>query len=55
MLEESSDLVYSLLENLLDWARSQSGNINYQPIFIQFFDLVERVIGLLTLSANKKM
>ncbi|TGL15268.1 PAS domain-containing sensor histidine kinase [Leptospira meyeri] len=54
MLEESSDLVYSLLENLLDWARSQSGNINYQPLFIQFFDLVERVIGLLTLSANKK-
>lgn len=54
MLLESSDLVYSLLENLLDWARSQSGNINYQPVSIQFFDLVERVIGLLALSANKK-
>ncbi|TGM72395.1 PAS domain-containing sensor histidine kinase [Leptospira mtsangambouensis] len=54
MLEESSDLVYSLLENLLDWARSQSGNINYQPVSIHFFDLVERVIGLLALSANKK-
>ncbi|EMY71740.1 PAS domain-containing sensor histidine kinase [Leptospira vanthielii] len=54
MLEESSDLVYSLLENLLDWARSQSGNIAFQPIPILFYDLVQRVIGLLNLSANKK-
>lgn len=54
MLEESSDLVYSLLENLLDWARSQSGNITFQPTSILFYDLVQRVIGLLNLSANKK-
>ncbi|EOQ96229.1 PAS domain S-box protein [Leptospira wolbachii serovar Codice str. CDC] len=54
MLEESSDLVYSLLENLLDWARSQSGIISFQPIPILFYDLVQRVIGLLNLSANKK-
>lgn len=54
MLEESSDLVYSLLENLLDWARSQSGNIVYQPTSIQLFDLIQRVVGLLNLSANKK-
>lgn len=54
MLEESSDLVYSLLENLLDWARSQSGNINSQPVTIHFYELIERVIGLLALSANKK-
>ncbi|MGE8721021.1 PAS domain-containing sensor histidine kinase [Leptospira terpstrae] len=54
MLEESSDLVYSLLENLLDWSRSQSGNITFQPISILFYDLVQRVVGLLNLSANKK-
>lgn len=54
MLVESSDLVYSLLENLLDWARSQSGNIVYQPTSIQLFDLIQRVVGLLNLSANKK-
>lgn len=54
MLEESSDLVYSLLENLLDWARSQSGNITFQPIVIHFYDLAQRVIGLLNLSADKK-
>ncbi|PJZ47006.1 PAS domain-containing sensor histidine kinase [Leptospira brenneri] len=55
MLEESSDLVYSLLENLLDWARSQTGSIQFQPVPIPFYDLVQRVIGLLSLSANKKM
>lgn len=54
MLEESSDLVYSLLENLLDWSRSQSGNITFQPISILFYELVQRVVGLLNLSANKK-
>lgn len=54
MLEESSDLVYSLLENLLEWSRSQSGNITFQPISILFYDLVQRVVGLLNLSANKK-
>ncbi|MCW7469016.1 PAS domain-containing sensor histidine kinase [Leptospira kanakyensis] len=55
MLEDSSDLVYSLLENLLDWARSQTGAIQFQPNPILFYDLVQRVIGLLSLSANKKM
>lgn len=54
MLEESSDLVYSLLENLLDWSRSQRGNITFQPISILFYDLVQRVVGLLNLFANKK-
>ncbi|TGL39200.1 PAS domain-containing sensor histidine kinase [Leptospira perdikensis] len=54
MLEESSDLVYSLLENLLDWARSQTGAIQFQPVPIDVYDLVQRVIGVLTLSANKK-
>ncbi|MCW7491431.1 ATP-binding protein [Leptospira sp. 2 VSF19] len=54
MLEESSDQVYSLLENLLDWARSQTGNIIFKPTSIPFFDLVQRVIDLLKLSANKK-
>ncbi|TGK81754.1 PAS domain-containing sensor histidine kinase [Leptospira noumeaensis] len=54
MLEDSSDLVYSLLENLLGWARSQTDAIQFKPVPILFYDLVQRVIGLLTLSANKK-
>ncbi|MBM9591712.1 PAS domain S-box protein [Leptospira sp. 201903075] len=54
MLEESSDLVFSLLENLLDWSRSQTGAIQFHPVPIDFYELTQRVIGLLTLSANKK-
>ena len=45
---------YDLLENLLEWSRSQRGNINWQP---QEFDLVEVVnanINLIQANIHKK-
>jgi signal transduction histidine kinase/ligand-binding sensor domain-containing protein len=40
VIYESSQQVYNLLENLLQWARTQTGNIQYNP---DFFDLSELV------------
>jgi len=45
---------YDLLENLLEWSRSQRGNINWQP---QEFDLVESIdsnIRLIQANIHKK-
>lgn len=41
MLKESSDSLFSLLENLLEWSRSQRGKINFIPVETNFKQLVE--------------
>ncbi|WP_167482877.1 PAS domain-containing sensor histidine kinase [Leptospira jelokensis] len=54
ILSESSDNLYSLMENLLNWARNQSGHIQFQPVRIHIHSLVESIIELLKLSFQKK-
>ena len=45
-LDKSLKNLYSLLDNLLEWARSQTGNINFKP---ESFDLTE------VLNENKEL
>ncbi len=47
---DSVTKIYRLLENLLQWARSQTGNISYLPVEFLFNDLVD---ANLELSANQ--
>jgi PAS domain S-box-containing protein len=54
MLRENAAATYSLLENLLSWARSQRGEIPFIPQNIEFKPLVNETISLLALVANKK-
>lgn len=54
VLEESSENLYSLMENLLNWARNQTGHIQFQPIRIQMYGLVNSVLELFLLSIQKK-
>ncbi len=45
---------YSLLENLLEWSRSQTGRISFSPDDINFSIIVEEIVSMSNSSALKK-
>lgn len=51
---ENTKHISSLLENILEWAQSQSGNIQIRPTEIDLALLVEECLGLSKESAQKK-
>ncbi|MEJ5285687.1 MAG: hypothetical protein CH6_3279 [Candidatus Kapaibacterium sp.] len=53
-LRESSAQLFALLENLLFWARSQTGRIQIEPIEFDLCDLIRQNISLLKLQAENK-
>ncbi len=56
ILYETSKQSYALLENLLEWSRSQTGRIQMNPESIDLHDLTEENITLLSnLAAKKKI
>ncbi|MCG8578993.1 MAG: tetratricopeptide repeat-containing sensor histidine kinase [Bacteroidales bacterium] len=52
-LKSSTAETYNLLENLLFWARSEKGEMNYQPALIHLEDICNQVFFLLRESASK--
>ena len=54
LMKDSSRNVYSLLDNLLEWSRSQSGHIKYHPIDCNLLMLVENSVSPLLMNATKK-
>ncbi len=54
IIKTSSVSTYSLLENLLEWSRSQSNNIAYSPTKIKIGDIVNDVFSQLEPNARKK-
>ena len=54
MIKNSSTSVFQLLENLLEWSRSQRGMITYHPEEVNLFFIAHNCVELLTLSAEKK-
>jgi len=53
-MNTSAKSASNLLQNLLTWARSQSGQINYHPNNLKIYYIVEEVFELLQPSANGK-
>ncbi len=54
MLKNSSNSLYQFLENLLDWARSQRGQIQFDPTECNLFFIAHNCLELLQLNADKK-
>ncbi len=54
LLAQTTDEVFGLLENLLGWAKTQSGNLSVVPENIKVFDLVNSVYLLHKGSINHK-
>ena len=54
LMRDSSKSGFNLLENLLQWARSQTGDISYYPTKIHFKSLVSYTLPILIGNALKK-
>lgn len=50
----ASERSYDLLVNLLEWAKIQKGNINFDPAFYSLFEAVEKSIDSVKISAQNK-
>lgn len=54
LIKNSADNLHSLLENLLEWSRSQRGQIKFEPTDSDMFLIAENTIGILKTSADNK-
>ena len=54
LIHDSSKQLYELLQNLLEWARSQTGKVKYKPEKISLNEILKENINLLKLSAQHK-
>lgn len=54
MIGDSSKSAYQLLENLLEWARTQTDNVKFSPSIINLQQIINEVIHLLSLQVSKK-
>jgi len=50
----TSTQTYSLLENLLEWSRSQTGVIEFKPQMLQLSDIIKELFDLLQFQADAK-
>lgn len=53
-IHESANAAYKLVDNLLQWARTQTGKIVFNPEMLNLGEIVEEVIGLLRPQAAGK-
>lgn len=53
-IKESSSQVYSLMENLLEWSRSQQGMSEFKPSILDIRSLVDEIIKLSSASMKDK-
>ncbi len=54
VIHSTSKNAHSLLENLLEWSRSQTGRIELKPAKMNLFNLVDENVSLLNGIANNK-
>ena len=53
-ITQTSSGLFDLVENLLSWARSQSGKIGFNAQKVSAYEIVDKLVSLLTINANKK-
>lgn len=54
LINESSAGAFGLLENLLNWARTQTNRIKYNPVNLNIADIAKEVIQILSVNAENK-
>lgn len=50
----ASKQAFTLLENLLDWARSQTGRMEYQPVTFNLTELLSQTVSVASAAAENK-
>jgi PAS domain S-box-containing protein len=54
IMRDSSHKAINLLTNLLEWSRSQTGRMDFNPEFLRLSQLADEVVDLLNYTANQK-
>lgn len=54
LISQSSTAIYNLLENLLNWSRSQTSKINSNPEVCNIADIINHVLDVYALTAQEK-
>ncbi|MFW5721610.1 MAG: PAS domain-containing sensor histidine kinase, partial [Bacteroidota bacterium] len=54
IIHQSSKLAYGLLENLLEWSRTQTGTLKYRPEIIDLKMIIQENLDLLHSNARNK-
>jgi signal transduction histidine kinase len=54
IIQQSSHRAMDLLSNLLEWSRSQTGRMIYNPEFVDVVSLIHETVNLLNDSAHQK-
>jgi len=54
IINKSATNLYQLLENLLEWSKSQTGNIRYKPEKFELQPLADTVLSTLRANAERK-
>ena len=54
VMNQASKQLYNLLENLLQWSRSQTGNIDYEPRYISVKKMINEIIDALMINIENK-
>lgn len=54
LINESSTSAYGLLENLLNWARTQTNKIKYEPSVIDVRPIIDEVLQMVYVHAENK-
>ncbi|MBP7461950.1 MAG: hybrid sensor histidine kinase/response regulator [Candidatus Delongbacteria bacterium] len=53
-LQQHSETVYELLQNLLEWSKMQSDQISYRPAPVELNELIKNIVRLNTVTAEQK-
>jgi signal transduction histidine kinase len=54
IINEAAKNIHLLIENLLEWSRSQSGNIDYNPEKTELMPMVSEIFKVFEIHADKK-
>ncbi|MFY9150625.1 MAG: tetratricopeptide repeat-containing sensor histidine kinase [Prolixibacteraceae bacterium] len=53
-INQSTNNIFRLLQNLLEWTRSQTGQLNFEPLEVEFKKLIENSANVLYSVAQQK-
>jgi signal transduction histidine kinase len=53
-MHKAARRLFSFLENLLEWSRSQMGRMEFTPLKFDLYEVVDKIIKLMTATAEEK-
>ncbi len=54
IINESAKNIHQLIENLLNWSRAQTGNIDFSPVHLPLAEMVLEIYKVLKINADNK-